>query len=131
MKTHLILPSIPVVALVTTLFALPSSVIAGPGINYWHRMSEPRSDAVATEKLIPLPATMCVHQTVTVTQTKKEWPSARGPLVATAAGAKRVCTSCGGTARLMKRTWLNGKGPMVKVEVPAQHNCVACGVSEK
>lgn len=101
--------------------AFTTSLIAGPGVDYWKRMSDVREAA-------PVPKTemtvKCADmKIVPIAETKKDWPNARGPLVTTTTGTELVCTSCITGSTTAKRSWMNGKGPLVYTPAKVQHRC--------
>ncbi|PTY06167.1 hypothetical protein DB347_12000 [Opitutaceae bacterium EW11] len=119
--------------LVGSLAAALSPVAkAGPGIDYWRRVSDHRAATPAKADESQPAAKPCTDsKLVNVTETRNAWENGRGPLETKAVGTKWTCTSCGETTTTVRRAWTNGKGPLITHKARTQHDCSSCGGAEK
>lgn len=115
---------------------LATNAIAGPGPEYWARMTKAAQDrakadtAVSTTKPDSTPVTLCAGaEVIASTVMKPALPNGKGPLVPVQVGTKTVCHMCPVTAVVTRNSLPNGKGTPVTTEVTkigGEHNCAKC-----
>lgn len=135
MKTSFISPKAAGVSLLFSVF-LASNAIAGPGPEYWARMTKAAQDrakadtAVSTTKADATPGKLCAGaEVVPVTFMKPAMPNGKGPLMPVRIGSKTVCHICPVTTKVTKSALAIGKGPLMTGEVTktgGEHNCAKC-----
>lgn len=135
MKTISIASKAAGVSLLFSVF-LASNAIAGPGPEYWARMTKAAQDrvkadtAVSTTTTDTTPVKLCAGaEVVPVTFMKPALPNGKGPLMPVRIGSKTVCHICPVTTRVTKSALANGKGPPMTSEVTktgVEHNCAKC-----
>ncbi len=110
---------------VTAIAALSASstLLAGPGIDYWTRRREP---LIETPKPAAASTAVCPDsRTVPVYEVRQDWPNGKGTRKILKVGQKVVCNRCDTAITAMRPSGHNGKGPMQPVTLSAPHDCTA------
>lgn len=104
-----------------------STAKAGPGIEYWTGLGQPKQEAAMKPAPVPASKVCTDSRSVAVTELRYVLPNGKGPMRSVQVGTKQTCDSCGATYTSMRPSWANGKGPLEAVQIKSIHDCdVSC-----